>query len=107
MMVRSVQTAGPLPRWFEDFGVIAGKASAMREMEAYLATKHPAQLGFDAALRLACDTWCVGHLALSAESHSDPPTAAQIAEHRKTQLAGASIEAAMMKPSTPVACHVP
>ena len=100
----SIRTnGGAFAKVFEDFGVIAGKSSAMREMESYLSAKHPAQLGFDAALRLACDTWCVGHLALSAESHSDPPTAAQIAEHRKTQLAGASIEAAVMKPSTPVA----
>src|SRR5687767_11368109 len=60
----SIRTnGGSFGKSFEDFGVIAGKAHATREMEAYLTKKHTAPATLETALRLAADAWAVGHLA--------------------------------------------
>lgn len=100
----SIRTnGGSFGKTFEDFGVIAGKSSAMAQMESFLREKSTANLTFNAALDLAADAWAVGHLALSEDADRDLPSAATIAGHRKAQLAGASIEAAVLEHNVPVA----
>ena len=100
----SIRTnGGSFGRAFEDFGVIAGKATATKKMEAFLAGKEPSHAGLSEALRLAAQAWSVGHLALAEDDEKELPSAAQIAEHLETQLAGASIEAAVMEHAAPVA----
>jgi proteasome alpha subunit len=100
----SIRTnGGSFGRSFEDFGVIAGRPRATAQMEAFLQDKAPAHLTLDSALALAANAWSVGHLALSEESETELPTTARIAEHRRAQLAGASIEAAVLEHKVPVA----
>lgn len=100
----SIRTnGGSFNKAFEDFGVIAGKISAMKQMETFLAGKKPVQAHLDAAVRLAADAWSVGHLGLAEDSHAEPPSAARIAEHLQTQLADASIEASILEHALPVA----
>jgi proteasome alpha subunit len=100
----SIRTnGGSFGRSFEDFGVIAGRPRATAQMEEFLKGKALGNLSLDAALELAANAWSVGHLALSEESEKDLPTAARIAENRRAQLAGASIEAAVLEHKVPVA----
>jgi proteasome alpha subunit len=100
----SIRTnGGSFGRSFEDFGVIAGRPKATQLMEEFLAGKALANLSLDAALELASNAWSVGHMALSADSDRDLPSAVQIAEHRKAQIAGASIEAGVLEHKAPVA----
>jgi proteasome alpha subunit len=100
----SIRTnGGGFGKTLQDFGVLAGTNRAMRDMEEYLGSRQPAHQTLDAALRLACDAWCVGHLALGDTDHNELPTAAKIAERRAAQLGDACIEAAVMERSTPVA----
>ncbi len=94
---------GSFGRAFEDFGVIAGKAQAIKKMEKYLAEKANAQFGLHEALRHAAAAWSVGHLALSDDGHEEAATAETIATNLKTQLAGTSIEAAVMEYKAPAA----
>ncbi len=94
---------GSFGRSFEDYGVIAGRPRATEQMEEFLSGKSLSNMGLDAALKLAADTWCVGHLALSDDSDRDLPSASRIEEHRKAQLAGVSIEAAVLEHKVPVA----
>jgi proteasome alpha subunit len=100
----SIRTnGGSFGRSFEDFGVIAGRARATTQMETYLAGKSLGHLTLNAALELAANAWSVGHMALADDGGDELPTAAKIAEHRRTQVAGASIEAAVMEHDVPVA----
>lgn len=94
---------GSFGRAFEDFGVIAGKAHAIRQMETFLAGKDHAQSGLSEALRHAASAWSVGHLALSDDGHDEPPATDAIAAHLKAQLSGTSIEAAVMEYKSPAA----
>jgi proteasome alpha subunit len=94
---------GSFGRSFEDFGVIAGRARAITQMETFLAGKGLANLGLEAALEVAANAWAVGHLAMSDDGENDLPTSAQIAQHRSAQIAGASIEAAVLEHKVPVA----
>ncbi len=100
----SIRTnGGSFGKSFEDFGVIAGKALAMRQMEALL-TAHPTtDVPLAQALRTAANVWATGHLALSQERESDTPPTEELAEHLRTQLAHASIEAAVMEHKSPIA----
>lgn len=100
----SIRTnGGSFGKSFEHFGVIAGRAHAMAQMEAFLAGKELSGLSLDGALDLAANTWAVGHLALSDDSGRDLPAASVITEHRQAQLAGASIEAAVLEHKVPAA----
>ncbi len=100
----SIRTnGGSFGRSFEDFGVIAGKAMAMKRMEAFLAGKKHTGEGLSEALRIAAHAWSVGHLALSDdEDRGELPAAEEITKHLREQLAGASIEAAVMENQAPV-----
>ena len=99
----SIRTnGGGFGRAFEDFGVIAGKQHAIAQMEASLREHAHSELNLAAALRLATNTWAVGHLALSAESGAAAPDSARIAAHVREQLANASIEAAVLEKSAPL-----
>lgn len=100
----SIRTnGGSFGRSFEDYGVIAGKAHAMKRMETFLAGKDHTTAGLPEALRLASQAWSVGHLALSEDDHSEPPSSEQITKHLREQIEGAAIEAAVLEHSAPVA----
>jgi proteasome alpha subunit len=100
----SIRTnGGSFGRSFEDFGVIAGRARATAQMEKFLGGKSSANMGLDAAVRLAANAWAVGHMAMSDDGEDEIPSAARIAEHQRTQVAAASIEAAVLEHNVPVA----
>ena len=100
----SIRTnGGSFGKSFENYGVIAGKAAAMRKMETFLAGKDMAASGLNEALKLAGQVWSVGHLALSEDDREDSPGAEKLGAHLREQLAGASIEAAVMEHEVPVA----
>ena len=71
-------------------------------METSLRSHAHSELNLADALRLAANTWAVGHLALSAESDAAAPDAARIATHVREQLANASIEAAVLEKNAPL-----
>jgi len=99
----SIRTnGGNFGKTFEDFGVIAGRQNAITQMEASLRAHRHSELSLAAALRLALNTWGIGHLALSAESDAAVPDAARVSAHVHGQLANASIEAAVLEKSAPV-----
>jgi len=99
----SIRTnGGSFGKTFEDFGVIAGKAHAIAQMETSLREHRHSELSLAAGLRLAVHTWAIGHLALSAESGAAAPDSARIAAHVREQLANASIEAAVLEKSAPL-----
>lgn len=93
---------GAFGRAFEEFGVLSGTAASAARMEQYLRAQTLPAVNLDRALHLALEAWTVGHLALSADVSSDPPTAETIAHHRTEQLAALSIEAAVLERSTPL-----
>ena len=100
----SIRTnGGSFGRSFEEFGVIAGRARATTQMETFLSGKAVANLSLDSALEVAANAWAVGHMAMSDDRDTDLPSAAQIGEHRKAQVAGATIEAAVLEHDVPVA----
>jgi proteasome alpha subunit len=100
----SIRTnGGSFGRAFEEFGVIAGKAHATRQMESFLAGKPSAQTGLSDALRLAANTWSVGHLALADDGQAELPAPEKIATHLREQIDGASIEAAVLEHKAPIA----
>jgi len=100
----SIRTnGGSFGRSFEDFGVIAGKALAMKRMETFLTGKDHTTAGLSEALRLAGQAWSVGHLALSEDDQAELPSAEQATKHLREQIEGASIEAAVMEHRPPVA----
>ena len=99
----SIRTnGGSFGKTFEDFGVIAGKAHAIAQMETSLRERKHTEHSFAEALRLASHAWAIGHLALSAESDAPVPDAARISAHLREQLAHASIEAAVLEKSAPL-----
>ena len=99
----SIRTnGGSFGKTFEDFGVIAGKARATRQIETFLAGKEPASLALGDALKLAADAWSVGHLALAGDGEEELPSVGKIAAHRTEQLVLASVEVALLEHSAPV-----
>ena len=100
----SIRTnGGSFGKSFEDFGVIAGKANAMRQMEAFLAHHTASHAGLPDALRIAANTWAAGHLALSEDREAEIPAVKDLAAHIHAQLANVSIEAIVMEHKSPVA----
>lgn len=100
----SIQTnGGSFARSFEDFGVIAGKTNAIRQMESFLRGKEPAKCTLGDALKLAASTWAVGHMALSDDREIETPPADALDAHLREQLAAASVEAAVMDADAPAA----
>jgi proteasome alpha subunit len=100
----SIRTnGGSFGKSFEDFGVIAGKAHAMAQMEKLLAESPVSGADLPAAIRAAARAWSTGHLALAEERESERPKASQIDGHLLAQLANASIEAIVMEHSSPIA----
>ncbi|MDP9292677.1 MAG: proteasome subunit alpha [Verrucomicrobiota bacterium] len=90
---------GALARAFENFGVISGTQRSTQMMENFLREKDASALYLPDALQIAFDAWAVGHLALTADENDSPPSLESIAEHRKTQVADAVIEAAVLERS--------
>ncbi len=100
----SIRTnGGTFGKSFEDFGVIAGKAHAMGNMEKLLAAHPASSCALNEALRIAGNTWAAGHLALGQERAAEIPSAAELSAHLHAQMANASIEAIVMEHKSPVA----
>jgi proteasome alpha subunit len=91
---------GPFGRAHEEFGVIAGTASATAQMERYLREKSSARRSLEDALAIAADAWAVGHLVLGEEPNDALPAAEKIATHLAGQLAATSVEAAVLESHT-------
>jgi proteasome alpha subunit len=99
----SIRTnGGNFGRSFEDFGVIAGKPHAIRQMETSLRGGRHASAGFAEAVRIAAHTWAIGHMALTGDEDEALPHAPRVSEHLREQLAGASIEAAVLEHGAPL-----
>jgi len=81
----------------QDFGVLSGTRPSTELMEKYLANEHSAGATFDRALKLALDTWVVGHLALGDAGVQEVPPRDKILAARKERLRGAGIEAAVLE----------
>jgi len=88
---------GNFARSFEHFGVVSGTAASTARMEEFLRAHFAENLPLDAALRLACDAWTVGHITLDEEASEHQPTPAAIADHRRAQLDQAAVEAAVLE----------
>lgn len=88
---------GNFARSFEEFGVISGTAASTAKMEQFLRGKDLLKLDLNAALRVALDTWALGHLTLNEDPRDEIPSAEQIAQHAREQVAAASIEAAVLE----------
>lgn len=100
----SIRTnGGSFGKSFEDYGVIAGKAHAMRQMEALLAAHPTTTATLAEALRTAGKTWSAGHLSLAQERETNAPKTSELTEHLRAQLANASIEAVVMEHKSPIA----
>jgi proteasome alpha subunit len=94
----SIRTnGGSFGKAFEDFGVIAGRNHATERMETFLGQEYAADEDLRRALRLAGRAWAVGHMALAEDHGHDLPGDAVIADHLAAQVAGASIEAAVLE----------
>jgi proteasome alpha subunit len=99
----SIRTnGGSFGRSFEDFGVIAGKQNAIRQMEALLRDRKHGDLNLAEVLHLAAHAWAVGHLALSGDGGDELPSQSAAMDHLRTHLAGASVEAAVLEKSAPL-----
>jgi proteasome alpha subunit len=100
----SIRTnGGSFGKSFEDYGVIAGKAHAMRQMESFLAAHPTGNASLAEALKVAANTWAAGHKALSEERETELPPVEALAAHIRAQLAAVSIEAVVMEHKSPVA----
>jgi proteasome alpha subunit len=97
----SIRTnGGSFGHAFENFGVVSGTPASTGKMEEFLREKLPSKLPLEKALDLALDTWTVGHLTLGEDVAEGLPAAEEIARHRSEQLAGASLEAAVLERSS-------
>jgi proteasome alpha subunit len=81
----------------QDFGALSGTRQSTELMEKYLADEHSAGATFDRALKLALDTWVVGHLASGDAGVQEVPAREKILAARKERLRGAGIEAAVLE----------
>ncbi|MEP6671260.1 MAG: proteasome subunit alpha [Chthoniobacter sp.] len=90
---------GAFGRAFEEFGVVSGTAASTTRMEQFLRKQKLPATTLEKALEMALDAWTIGHLALTAEPSDDLPPDEDLAKHRTEQLAGASVEAAILTDS--------
>ena len=87
---------GAFGRAAEEFGVISGTAASTAKMERFLREQSLPASTLEKALEIALDAWTVGHLTQSEEPSDELPSAEAIAKGREEQLAGFSIEAAIL-----------
>ena len=87
---------GAFGRAFEEFGVVSGTAASTARMEQFLRKEKLPAATLEKAFQIALDAWAIGHLALTAEPADDLPSDEDVAKHRSEQLAGASVEAAIL-----------
>jgi proteasome alpha subunit len=87
---------GAFGRAFEEFGVISGTAASTAKMEQFLRGQTLPAASLEEALEMALEAWTIGHLVLTAEPSEELPPEEEVARHRKEQLAGASVEAAIL-----------
>jgi proteasome alpha subunit len=88
---------GAFGRATEHFGVVSGTTASTAKMEEFLHANFQANLDLPGALALACDAWVVGYLCRDGESADGLPSPDEIARHRREQLDGAAIEAAVLE----------
>jgi proteasome alpha subunit len=91
-----VTNAGTLGQARRDFGVLSGTKHSTEMMESFLQNAHDGGATFERALRTALDAWSVGRLVAGEEAKQEMPAREQIAAHRQSELATASIEAAIL-----------
>ncbi len=84
-----------LTKEVDPFAVISGRPHSVAMMEKFLRTKSFERATFAETAAIGLDAWTVGHLALTSDSE-ELPTPQALGEHRKAQLAHASVEAAVM-----------
>lgn len=87
---------GAFGKALEDFGVISGTPASTARMEQFLRQEKLPAASLEKALEIALDAWTVGHMALTGEPTEELPTDEEIAKHRAEQMAGATIEAAIL-----------
>jgi proteasome alpha subunit len=96
----SIRTnGGSFGHAFEEFGAISGTAASTAAMEKFLGTQKLPAPNLETALKIALDAWTIGHMALGHDTDDFSPSEEDLAAHRKTQLAAASIEAAILTQS--------
>jgi proteasome alpha subunit len=94
----SIETnAGNLGQGRQDFGVLSGTKQSTEMMETFLKGEHEGNATLERALRTALSAWSVGRLAAGEDANSEMPSREKIAAHRKSELAAASIEAAILE----------
>jgi proteasome alpha subunit len=81
---------------FENFGVVSGSAHSSAMMEKFLRGKPLLKASLSEALEIALEAWTIGHYTLREEPRDELPAREHVVEHRKEQLAQASIEAAVL-----------
>ena len=81
-------------RTFEEYGVLAGTAAQSTAMERHLAGIQHSQMPLDEAIRVALDTWTIGHLT---RDEDPPPTPDAIESAKKEQLTAAVVEIAVLE----------
>ncbi len=92
--------AGNLGQSRQDFGVLSGTKQSTEMMESFLKSEHEGNATLERALRTALAAWSVGRLAAGEEGSSEMPSREKITAHRKSELAAASIEAAILERGT-------
>jgi proteasome alpha subunit len=92
---------GSLNRTFEDFGVISGTRASTQLMEKFLRGQSLTAMTRERALHTALDAWTIGHMTLGDDAREELPAPDAIAAHRKEQIAGAVVEAAVLERGAP------
>lgn len=87
----------------QDFGALSGTKSSMELMEKYLGAEYSAGATLDRTLKLALDTWAVGHLALGDGDMKELPGRDAIGAEKKERMRGGGIEAAVLERSEKLA----
>lgn len=82
----------------QDFAVISGTRESSDAMESFLKNEHKPDADFAAALTNALDAWSLGHMLLQQkDGEKEVPARDRVVEHRRSQLAQSSIEAAVLE----------
>lgn len=87
----------------QDFGALSGTKPSMELMEKYLSAEYSAGATLERTLKLALDTWTVGHLALGDGDVKELPRRDAIVAEKKERMRGGGIEAAVLERSEKLA----
>jgi len=81
----------------QHFAVLSATRQSAELMESFLEKEHSGDASFKDAIRAALDAWSVGHMTMGEDGAKALPERAAVAKHRKEQLAGAGVEAAVLE----------